>query len=123
MEEEEVYKEEEEERFLCLGRRGGERERGVVESFFWSRREESVVDAAERENDAADVCECAERIIACNVFFGRQGARRVRVSAVELRTERLQKSTLHYVCTTPPTKPATRSGRTRATAKHGTGLS
>ena len=109
-----------------LGKKGrGKRERSGRESFFWSRREESVVDAAERlrENDAADVCECAERIIACNVFFGRQGARRVRVSAVELRTERLQKSTLHYVYTTPPTKPATRSGRTRATAKHGTGLS
>ena len=109
-----------------LGKKGRgkrEREEWSREFFLVEKREESVVDAAERENDAADVCECAERIIACNVFFGRQGARRVRVSAVELRTERLQKSTLHYVCTTPPTKPATRSGRTRATAKHGTGLS
>jgi hypothetical protein len=42
VEEEEVYKEEEEERFLCWGRRGGERERGVVERVFFGREERGV---------------------------------------------------------------------------------
>ena len=77
---------------FCVGEEGaGERERGVVERVFFGREERSLLLTRRRENDAADVCECAERIIACNVFFGRQGARRVRVSAVELRTERWQK--------------------------------
>ena len=48
---------------------------------------------------------------------------RSRYYVVLLVRSRYYAGRLRGVCTTPPTKPATRSGRTRATAKHGTGFS